>query len=465
MPRLGALVTHFLLVRGGALHRANGGWLVLDALRLLTQPLAWETLKRTLRSREVHIESLAEQLSLVSTVSLEPEPIPLDVQVVLIGDRLVYYLLSAYDEDFPELFKVAVDFDERTERSDDNVRDYARLVAGLAREHELRPLERDAVARVLEESSRLCGDSRKLSTRVAKLLDLLREAEHHAERAGRERTLAEDVDAAVASARQRLDRPRERLLESVRRGQLRVELEGARIGQVNALSVVELGGFAFGLPSRVTARVRMGRGEVVDIEREVELGGPTHSKGVLILSGFVRGRYARDVPLSLAASLVFEQSYGRVDGDSASLAELCALLSAVAEVPLSQSIALTGSIDQHGRVQPVGGVDEKVEGFFDACRERGLTGEQGVLVPATNVDDLMLRHDVVEACAAGRFRVWAVETLDQALELLTGLPAGERGPDGRFPDSSFHGRVEARLAGFAEQARDYMGGAGNGQEG
>jgi lon-related putative ATP-dependent protease len=456
MPRLGALVTHFLLVRGGALHRANGGYLVLDALRLLTQPLAWETLKRTLRSREVRIESLADQLSLVSTVSLEPETIPLDVQVVVIGDRRLYYLLSALDEDFPELFKVAVDFDERTERSAESLQAHARLVAGLVAEHRLRALEREAVARVLEESSRLCGDGHKLSTRVAKLLDLLRESDHTAGLAGRERVLAEDVDAAVEAARRRLGRPRERLLEAVRRERLRVELAGERVGQLNGLSVVDLGGFAFGLPSRITARARMGRGEVLDIEREVELGGPTHSKGVLILSGFLRGRYARDVPLSLAASLVFEQSYGMVDGDSASLAELCALLSAVAEVPLSQALAVTGSIDQHGRVQPVGGVDEKIEGFFDACGERGLTGDQGVLVPASNVDDLMLRPDVVAAAAAGRFRVFAVETLEQALGLLSGLEPGERGPDGRFPADSFHGRVEARLEGFAEQARTYL---------
>ncbi len=382
LAQMGTLVTDFTLIKPGALHRANSGYLVLDALRVLLEPFAWEALKRALQSRQLRIESLGQRLSLVSTVSLEPEPVPLDVKVVLIGDRRLYYLLCDLDPDFSRLFKVAADFEDDAERTAESEAGYARLVAMLARKEGLRPFDRGAVARVIEQGARSAGDSEKLSARTESVLNLLREADYWAGEAGRGVAGVEDVERAIEAEIARSDRIRRRLLDEVLRGTLLVDTTGSQVGQVNGLSVLQLGGFAFGHPTRITARVRPGKGEIIDIEREVKLGGPIHSKGVLILSGFIGGRYARERPLSLSASLVFEQSYGGVEGDSASAAELFALLSAIAEIPLRQSLAVTGSVNQHGRLQAIGGVNEKIEGFFDLCRSRGLTGEQGVLVPA-----------------------------------------------------------------------------------
>jgi lon-related putative ATP-dependent protease len=449
LAHMGALVTDFTLIKPGALHRANGGYLVLDALRVLLEPFAWEALKRALHSRQLRIESLGQRLSLVSTVSLEPEPVPLDVKVVLIGDRRLYYLLCDLDPDFSRLFKVAADFEDDAERTAESEAGYARLVAMLARKEGLRPFDRGAVARVIEQGARSAGDSEKLSARTESVLNLLREADYWAGEAGRGVAGVEDVERAIEAEIARSDRIRRRLLDEVLRGTLLVDTTGSQVGQVNGLSVLQLGGFAFGHPTRITARVRPGKGEIIDIEREVKLGGPIHSKGVLILSGFIGGRYARERPLSLSASLVFEQSYGGVEGDSASAAELFALLSAIAETPLRQSLAVTGSVNQHGRLQAIGGVNEKIEGFFDLCQARGLTGEQGVLVPVANVKHLMLRYDVVEAARAGRFRVVPIETVDQAMEILTGLPAGERDGRGSYPAGSVNRRVEMRLARLA----------------
>ena len=455
VSHLGTLVTDHTLIRPGALHRALGGYLLLDARRVLQQPYAWEGLQRALRSRELRIESVAEQLGLLSTASLEPEPIPVDVKVVLVGDPRLYYLLTALDPDFGELFKVPVDFDDRVDWDAAATETTGRMVATIARDERLRPFDRGGVARVVEQLARNAGDARKLSTRLDELVDLLRESDDVVARAGGERVGADDVERAVEARVHRADRLRERVQEEIRRGTFRIETRGGRVGQVNGLSVIDLGGFAFGRPTRISARVRVGKGDVVDIEREVELGGPTHSKGVLILSGFLGGRYAAEHPLALSASLVFEQSYGAVEGDSASLAELCALLSALAEVPVRQALAVTGSIDQHGRVQAIGGVNEKIEGFFDTCCAAGLSGEQGVIIPATNVEHLMLRRDVVAAAAEGRFAVYPVATVDQALELLTGMEAGERGSDWRFPSGSLNGRVEDRLELLAERERAY----------
>jgi lon-related putative ATP-dependent protease len=449
LAQMGALVTDFTLIKPGALHRANGGYLVLDALRVLLEPFAWEALKRALHSRQLRIESLGQRLSLVSTVSLEPEPVPLDVKVVLIGDRRLYYLLCDLDPDFSRLFKVAADFEDDAERTAESEAGYARLVAMLARKEGLRPFDRGAVARVIEQGARSAGDSEKLSARTESVLNLLREADYWAGEAGRGVASVEDVERAIEAEIARSDRIRRRLLDEVLRGTLLVDTTGSQVGQVNGLSVLQLGGFAFGHPTRITARVRAGKGEIIDIEREVKLGGPIHSKGVLILSGFIGGRYARERPLSLSASLVFEQSYGGVEGDSASAAELFALLSAIAEMPLRQSLAVTGSVNQHGRLQAIGGVNEKIEGFFDLCQARGLTGEQGVLVPVANVKHLMLRNDVVEAARAGRFRIVPIETVDQAMEILTGFPAGERDARGSYPAGSVNRRVEMRLARLA----------------
>ena len=460
IAQMGTLVTDFTLIKAGALHRANGGYLVIDALRLLSQPFAWEALKRALRSREIRTESLGQMLSLVSTVSLEPEPIPLDVKIVLVGQRFLYYLLHAYDPEFGELFKVAVDFEEDMARTPESDLFYARVIATIARREKLRPLARAAVARVIERGSRDAGDADKLSVQMRSLADLLREADYWAGAAGREVVAAEDVQRAIDAQEDRSGRIRARLQEEILRGRLLIDTSGTRSGQVNGLAVVQLGGYSFGVPHRITARARLGSGRVVDIERESELGGPIHSKGVLILSGFVSGRYAASRPLSLAASLVFEQSYGGVEGDSASSAELYALLSALADAPAKQSLAVTGSVNQHGDVQAIGGVNEKIEGFFDLCAARGLNGEQGVLIPEANRRNLMLRHDVVDAVAAGRFHVYAVSTIDQGIEILTGVPAGERDATGQYAPGTINHRVEQRLSDYAERMRSFgTGGA------
>jgi predicted ATP-dependent protease len=455
LAQMGTLVTHFTLIKPGALHRANGGYLMLDARRLLLEPFAWEGLKRALRARALRIESLGEALSLVSTVSLDPEPIPLNVKVVLIGERLLYYLLYELDPDFKELFKVAVDFEARMKRTAGNDALYARLIGALVRRAALRPFSAAAVARVLEHGARVVGDAGKLWLGLDGLTDLLQEANHYAEIAGHSVTDANDVQGAIEAWVLRSGGPRERIQEEIARGTIVISTNGDAVGQVNGLSVIELGGFAFARPSRITARVHLGTGRVVDIEREVELGGPIHSKGVLILAGYLAGRYVPREPLSLSASIVFEQNYGGVEGDSASSAELFALLSALADAPIRQGIAVTGSINQHGDVQAVGGVNEKIEGFFDICQAAGLTGDQGVLIPAANTAHLMLREDVREAVANGKFHVYAMATVDEGLEILTGRPAGARDDTGRFPLQTVNQQVEQRLLEFAERARAF----------
>lgn len=450
---MGALITDFTMIKPGALHKANGGYLILDARKLLMQPYAWESLKRALQAGEIRIESLEHALSLISTASLEPEPIPLRVKIILVGDRLLHYLLEFYDPEFRDLFKVSADFEDSLERDADSNALYARVIAGLARQNSLRPLSKGGVVRVIEQAARLAEDSEKLSTHLRSLNDLLKEADYWAAQANRKTIEAEDVQTAIDSQIHRAGRVRERMHEAIRRGTLFVDVVGEAVGQINALSVLGLGDFYFGQPSRVTATARLGAGKVVDIERETELGGPLHSKGVLILSHFIASRYARLSRFSVSASLVFEQSYGQVEGDSASLAELCAILSALAQVPIKQSFAVTGSVNQLGRVQPIGGVNEKIEGFFDVCSALGLNG-QGVIIPKANVKNLMLRFDVVEAARQGKFSVYAVETVDQALELLTGTPAGERDASGLFPDESVNGLVEAKLKEMGEIAKE-----------
>lgn len=459
--QMGALITDFSLIKAGSLHKANGGYLILDVRKVLPQPFAWETLKRALQSCTLRIESIAQMLSLISTATLEPEPIPLNVKVALYGDRLLYYLLSQLDPDFRELFKVQADFEDEMHRDNDSQELYARLIANLARENNLRPLDRNAVARVIEHSARMVGDAEKLTTQVQDIADLLREADYWAGQAGGSdgrvggAVTAADVDKAIEKQIYRSDRLRERIQETILRDIFLIDTRGEKIGQVNGLSVIQLGGFAFGRPNRITARVRSGKGEVVDIEREVELSGPIHSKGVLILSGFLGARYAVERPLSLTASLVFEQSYSGVEGDSASSAELYALLSAIAEAPIKQSLAVTGSVNQHGQVQAIGGVNEKIEGFFDICKARGLTGEQGVLIPGANVKHLMLRQDVVEAVRAGQYAIYPIDNIDQGIELLTGIPAGEPDEGGKYPAGTLNGRVQARLEELARKRAEF----------
>ncbi len=448
--QMGTLVTDFNLIKPGAIHRANGGFLIMDARRVLMQPYAWEGLKRTLKSRQIRIESPGQALGMVSTVSLEPEPAPLDIKVVLIGDRTLYYLLCQHDPDFGGLFKVAADFDDRLDRSEENENLYARLIAGLIRKDALRPFESGAVARAIEHSARLVGDSERLSGHIGTLGDLLRECDYWAKISGKDTVSDVEVDKAIDAQVRRVDRIRERLQEEVLRETVSIDTAGTHVGQVNGLAVLQMGDFAFGKASRITARIRLGKGEVLDIEREVELSGPIHSKGVLILSGYLGARYAAERPLSLSATLVFEQSYSGVDGDSASSTELYALLSAISGVEIKQSLAVTGSVNQYGQVQAIGGANHKIEGFFDLCQARGLTGDQGVLIPRSNVKHLMLRRDVVEAVAAGQFHIYPVETIDEGIELLTEVEAGTADEAGKFSPESINGRVERRLKELSE---------------
>ena len=453
--QFGTLTTDFNLIKPGALHSANQGYLILDARRLLMQPFAWEELKRAIRAREIRIQNPAESHGIASTISLSPQPIPLDVKIVLVGEPSVYYTLCRADPDFDELFKVAVDFDDRFERNAENDVLFARLVATVARREDLKPFDRAAVARIIDHASRLAADSEKLTLHMRPIADLMVEADHWARDGGRDVVSAPEVEHAIAARIRRADRVRARSYEDIERGTILIDAAGAEIGQVNALSVLQIGGFAFGKPTRITAGVRLGRGEVVDIEREVALGGPLHSKGVLILSGFLGRRFGRTRPLALSASLVFEQSYGGVDGDSASSTELYALLSALSDIPINQAFAVTGSVNQLGEVQAIGGANEKIEGFFDVCAARGLTGAQGVLIPASNVKHLMLRADVVDAVAAGKFRVYAVETVDQGIEILTGVPAGAPDGDGAYPEGTVNHAVLAALDDFAARARAF----------
>lgn len=455
LPQFGTLVTDFTLIKAGALHRANGGFLVLDALQVLTSPFAWDSLKRALRSHDVRIEELEKMLTIYSTITLEPEPIPIDIKVILTGERWVYYLLKKHDPEFSQLFKVPADFSEDIDRDAEATLHFSQMIAHLLRDKAFKPFEQKAVALVIERSSRDAEDAEKLSLHKGDLIDLLREADYWASESEHQLVTREDVQRALDTRTRRIDQLRERIHEQVLRGNYLLETDGGKVAQINALSIIQLGDYAFARPSRITATARLGSGKVIDIEREVELGGSIHSKGVLILSSYLANRYARNQPLSLSASLVFEQSYGMVDGDSASVAELCALLSALSNIPIDQSFAITGSVNQHGQVQPIGGVNEKIEGFFDICNARALTGSQGVIIPASNVKHLMLRSDVVESVRNNQFNVYAVETADQVMELLTGKAAGEADEKGEFPDDSVNGKVKQSLIAMNRQRQKF----------
>ncbi len=455
ISHMGTLVTNYTLIKPGALHRANGGYLILDVGKLLMQPFAWEGLKRSLQTREIRIESVGEYFGLVSTLSLQPQAIPLDLKVVLYGERIFYYLLHQLDPDFPDLFKVAADFEDEVERNPENSMLYARMIAALVRKNKLRPFGRAAVARLIEHSARQAEDASRLATHVRSLNDLLIESEHFAHAANRETVEAGDVQQAIDAQIHRASRLHEYHLRQILEGTMLIDTDGMHAGQVNGLAATILGSQVFAAPTRITATTRLGDGNVVDIEREVELGGAIHSKGVLILSSFLAARYSPSTPLSLNASLVFEQSYGAVEGDSASLAELCALLSALSGLPINQGLAMTGSVNQYGQVQPIGAVNEKIEGFFDVCKARGLTGKQGVLIPASNVKHLMLRSDVVEAVRAGTFSIHAVEDVDQAMELLTGVAAGIPDDEGNVPEGTVNYMVSAQLFTLSEMRKAF----------
>jgi predicted ATP-dependent protease len=450
IARFGALLTDFRLVKGGLLHRANGGYLLIDAVKLLQQPFAWPALKRALLRHEIRIESLAEMFSVISTVQLEPEPIPLQVKVALVGERWVCHLLQEMDPEFDELFRVLADLGDDMPRVEGTESELARMLAQHLQTQKLLPAGAPTLARVIDHGVRLAGDATRITAQVRQLLDVLVEAEHIARSHGRPGIEAADVGAAIAARRERAARVHERLSDAVQRGVLMIDTAGERVGQVNGLSVYQVGNEMFGLPTRISATSRLGDGQVIDVQRETHLSGPVHAKGVLILSSFLAARYSRLQPHSIVASLVFEQTYGLVEGDSASLGELVALLSSIADVPVRQCLAVTGSVNQFGDVQAIGGVNEKIEGFFDVCAARGLDGSQGVLIPEANVTHLMLREDVIDAEAAGRFAIHAVGQVDEALELMTGLPAGDPARPGA---DTVNGRIARRLHAYAEIRR------------
>ena len=452
---MGALVTDFRLVRSGALLQANGGYLILDTRRVLSRPFVWEALKQALFAKQVQIETPAESYGWVSTTTLKPEPIPLDARIILIGERWLYYLLCHYDIEFSSLFKVAADIDDDLERSDDNVVQYARLVARQAQEKELLPFSAGAIQRVIEERARQAEDSERLSMHMSSLEDLIEQADYWARHRGGGEVDPGDIEKAVSERRRRFSRVQSKVIDAIKRETLLIDTSGECVGQVNGLSVTDLGEFRYGHPVRITATTRVGTGEVVDIEREVELGGAIHSKGMMILSSALSARYAPELPLSLHGSVVFEQSYGGVEGDSASVAELSALLSSLSRLPIKQYIAVTGSVNQLGRVQAVGGVNEKIEGFFDVCRERGLDGSHGVIIPQDNVKHLMLREEVVEAVQQDLFRVFAVRHIDEAISILTGVDAGARDADGKFPEGSVNFLVENQLVDYATARKSF----------
>ena len=448
---MGATRTDHTLIRAGALHRANGGFLLLPMYDLLVHPYAWDGLKRALRTGKIRILELGAQMGWVSTVTLDPEPVPLHLKVVLIGTPMMYYLLRAYDEDFGRLFKVRAEFADTMPRTEASEREYALFIRTVVEREGLPHFRSDALARVIEHGARLAEDQSKLSTRFGQVVDLLHEAAYWAQQAGHEQVTAEDVSRAIREQIYRANLLEERIQEEIAHGVLLIDVEGKAVGRINALSVVMLGDYAFGHPTRVSATAYPSReGDVVDIERRAELGGPIHTKGVLILGGFLGWRYGRRRPLNLLARLTFEQSYGGVEGDSASAAELLALLSAIAQVPLRQDRAITGSINQHGQIQAIGGVNEKIEGFFATCQAKGLTGEQGVIIPEANVRHLMLREEVRQAVAEGRFHIWAVRTVDEAIALLTDMPPGEPDEEGNFPEGTFNRAVQDGLDAFAE---------------
>lgn len=458
ISRMGALETNFNLIKSGALHRANGGYLLLDARRVLSAPGSWETLKRALRTGEISIDSPYSSHAALTTVTLEPATIPLKVKVIIFGSRSVYYRLAAMDPDFTELFKVAADFDDRIERKESNIANFARLLAGIADKEALLPLNKNGMAAAIEHAVRMTKDQERITLRVGPLADLLREANYVAKQAKRKAIGREEVRSAIERQINRVDRVKQRYHEQIHRESVLIDVSGEKVGQINGLAVMTIGGFAFGKPSRITARTRMGGGRVIDIERSSDLGGSIHSKGMLILSSYLSNHYARNVPVSLSASIAFEQSYGGVDGDSASSTELYALLSSLSGIPINQGLAVTGSVNQYGEVQVIGGANEKIEGFFDICSNRpgGLTGDQGVLLPAANIKNLMLRPDVVAACKAGDFHVYGISHIDEGIEVLTGMKAGLRSEKtDTFPDNTINRLTEDALIGFAEMRRDF----------
>jgi lon-related putative ATP-dependent protease len=461
----GALFTDFTMIRPGSIHKANGGYLVIQARDLLNWYISWEAMKRALKNREIAIEDPQEMFGMITTKGMKPQPIPLNIKIILIGEPYLYHMLYNYDDQFRKLFKVKAHLDDQVDRDQEELNKYNSFVAQMVKQLELRPVDKTGLARLLEYGAELAGRQKKLTLKMALVRDILREAEYWADEEKAAKISRDHVDQAIKHKKFRSALPEEKMQEHILDGYVNVNTTGTKTGQINGLSVFDLGDYSFGRPSRITAGISLGRQGVVAIDRESKMSGNIHTKGVLIMEGYLRSHYTPNRPLSLSASLVFEQSYGMVDGDSASAAELYVLLSALADVPLRQDIAATGAISQIGEVQPVGGVNQKIEGFFEVCQARGLTGEQGVIIPKANVPDLMLKGQVIDAVRDGKFHVYAISTADQALEILTGMPAGERGPDGAFPENSFNRLVEDKLTELSEQARKLMKDSDGGKSG
>ena len=447
----GSTYTSYRLIRPGALHKANGGYLLIDADKLLTQPLVWSRLKLALKTRQITIENPYSELSQPGAYSLQPEKIPLQVKVILLGDAEIYYTLQDYDQEFTELFRVLADFDHYLEKSDDNLIAFGNLIRQRAYRHNYPNIDDEAVLELVRYALRRAEHQNKISANIVQVNDLLDEAHYCWEKNSAKGTLtAEHVAMALAAKKRRTGRLSETWLDEIKEQQVLISTEGEFIGKVNGLTVLEIGDSVFGTPARITATVYAGSEGVTDIEREVDLGRSIHSKGVLLLTGYLGHKYGQNFPVSISANIAIEQSYGHIDGDSASMAELCALISAVTLLPIDQSLAITGSINQHGEVQSIGGANEKIEGFFQLCKDKGLTGKQGVIIPKTNVINLMLNTEVIEAVERGDFAIYAVESIDQALELLMATPAGTMSRTGRYPRKSIHGLALAKLSHFAQ---------------
>ena len=453
--QFGALVTDFTMIRGGSLHKANGGYLIIPVEDLLRNPFSYEGLKRALRDKKIIIEEPQERFGFISTKSLKPQAIPLKTKVIIIGNPYLYQQLLALDMEFSELFKVKAEFDTTMVRTEENVKRYAAFVCTICKKEKLKHLDESGLAKIIEYSQRVAQDQQKLSTRFAEVADIIRESNFYATQEKSEVVTGSHVKKAIEEKIYRSKLIQEKIQEMIQREILLIDTDTEKVGQVNGLSVMGLGDFAFGSPSRVTASVGLGREGVIDIEREAKMGGPIHTKGVLILSGYLNEKYARDKPLSLSARLVFEQNYGGVEGDSASSTELYAILSALSGLPIKQNLAVTGSVNQKGQVQTIGGVNEKIEGFFEVCKIKGFTGQQGVMIPASNVQNLMLKEEVVDAVKAGQFHIYSVKTIDEGIEVLTGVKAGERQKDGTFENGTVNDRVNRQLKGMAEKLKEF----------
>ena len=451
VANFGAMSTDFSMIAAGALHKANGGYLILQAMDVLSNFMAWDALKRVIRNKEINVEDINEQYRLVSTTSLKPKPIPCDIKIIMVGPPWLYQVLYKYDEEFRKMFKIKADFDIEMDRDSEKIGKYSAFIKERCEEEELRHFERGAVAKVIEYGSRLVEDQEKLSARFMDIADILREANYWAGQAHTEFVEAHHIEKAIHEKIYRSNMIEEKIAELIEKNVLMIDVEGSAVGQVNGLAVLDIGDYAFGKPSRITTRTYMGKGGVVDIERQVKMGGSIHSKGVLILSGYLGEKFAQDSPLSLSASICFEQSYEGVDGDSASSTEAYSLLSSLSEVPIKQDIAVTGSMNQHGKVQPIGGVNEKIEGFYHICKLKGLTGKQGVMIPESNTKHLMLKDEVIEAVKKGKFNIWSVSTVDEGIEILTGKKAGKTDSKGKYPQGTINYLVDKKLREYSQK--------------